>query len=169
MLCDRIDGIENEAEGDDDERKEQRGDQNQGQTQQHVDRGFSTAHADYDTPQVKIHNGRVSSDQRSQTLRRSLGYVCCLWSLLTLGDLELHRVTLLEALVALRGNRAVVNKDVWPIRASDEAITLSVIEPLDGSFQTFHVPPSFRTSLLGGQGRARSQMPPIGCILERKG
>ena len=53
MLCDRIDGIQNEAEGDHDERKEQCGDQNQGQTQQHVDQGFSTAHADYDTPQVR--------------------------------------------------------------------------------------------------------------------
>src|SRR4029077_4310166 len=32
----------------------------------------------------------------------------------------------------------------------DKPIPLGVIEPLDGSFQTFHVPPYLRTSFLGG-------------------
>jgi len=34
-----------------------------------------------------------------------------------------------------------VNKDIRSIRAPDESVSLGVIEPLDGSFQTFHVPP----------------------------
>src|SRR5579862_4007067 len=78
------------------------------------------------------------------------GYVRSLRPLLTFSDLELYRVSFLQALVALRGDCAVVNKYIRAIRAPDEPISLSVIEPLYGSFQTFHVPPAFCTSLLGG-------------------
>jgi hypothetical protein len=56
----------------------------------------------------------------------------------------------LQTLVTLRSNRAVVNKDIRSIRAPDESVSLGVMEPLDGSFQTFRVPPSFRRPLSGG-------------------
>src|SRR5665811_2405786 len=83
-------------------------------------------------------------------LRSSLGYVRCLRAFLALGDLELHRVAFLQALVSLRGNCAVVNKYVRSIRAPNEPVPFCVIEPLYGSFQTIHVPPAFRTSFIGG-------------------
>ena len=76
-------------------------------------------------------------------------YVRRLRSFLALGDFELHRVAFLQALISLRTNRAVVNENVWPIRAPNEPVPLGVIEPLNGSFQSFHVPPFFCTSLLG--------------------
>ena len=79
-------------------------------------------------------------------LSGGLGNVRCLRSFLTLSDFEFHWVTFLQALVSLGSNCAVVNKYVRAIRASDEPVSFGVIEPLDGSFQTFHVPPSFRTS-----------------------
>src|ERR1039458_4876962 len=95
----------------------------------------------------------------------ALRNVCRLWPLLAVGDLELHRVAFLQALVALGGDRAVMHKNVGTIRAPDEPIPLCIIEPLYGAFQTFHVTPTFRTSFSGGlKRRAR-----IGCILERLG
>jgi hypothetical protein len=89
-------------------------------------------------------------------------------SFLTLGDLELYRVAFLQALVSLRGDRAVMNKNVGPIGAADEAVSFGVIEPLDGSFQAFHVPPlSARPLYQGGRTCIRSL--PLRCILERSG
>src|SRR5271169_2548020 len=85
---------------------------------------------------------------------RSLAHVRRLRTLLTLGDFELHLVAFLQALVSFGGDCAVVNKYVWPIRATDEPVPLGVIEPLNGSFQAFHVPPTFRTPLKGVPGRA---------------
>ena len=83
------------------------------------------------------------------TLSR-LGDVRRLRTFLALGDLELNLITLLQTFVTLRGNCAVMNKDIRSIRAPDESVSLGVIEPLDGSFQSFHVPPSFRRPLSGG-------------------
>ena len=71
----------------------------------------------------------------------ALGNVCRLWSLLSFGDFELHRVAFLQAFVALGGDGAVMYKNVGTIRAPDEPVAFCVIEPLDGAFQTFHVPP----------------------------
>jgi len=89
-------------------------------------------------------------------LRSSLGYVRRLRAFLALGDLELHRVAFLQALVSLRGNCAVVNKYVRSIRAPNEPVPFCVIEPLYGSFHTFHVTPRFPHVLYwGAQGRAR--------------
>jgi hypothetical protein len=79
-----------------------------------------------------------------------LGDVCSLRTFLALGDLELNLITFLQTLVTLRSNRAVMNKDIRSIRAPDESVSFGVIEPLDGSFQTFHVPPFFRRPLSGG-------------------
>ena len=83
-------------------------------------------------------------------LRRSLGYVRRLRAFLALGDFELHRIAFLQAFVSLRGDGAVVNKYIWSIRAPNEPVSFRVIEPLYGSFQTFHLPPTFRTSVMGG-------------------
>lgn len=70
----------------------------------------------------------------------SFGYVRCLRTFLSLGDLELDLITLLQALVSLRADCTVVNKYVRPIVASDEPVSFGVIEPLHGSFQTVHEP-----------------------------
>src|SRR5580704_1118790 len=67
--------------------------------------------------------------------------VCRLWSLLSFGDFELHRVAFLQAFVAFRSDGAVMYKNVGPVRAPDKPVAFCVIEPLDGAFQTFHVPP----------------------------
>ncbi len=89
-------------------------------------------------------------------LRSSLGYVRCLRAFLALGDFEFYRVAFLQALVSLRGDRAVVNKYVRSIRAPNEPVPFCVIEPLYGSFQPFHVTPRFPHVLYwGAQGRAR--------------
>ena len=62
-------------------------------------------------------------------------------SLLAFGDFKLHRVAFLQALVAFGSDGAVMYKNVGTIRATDEPVTLGVIEPLHRAFQTFHVPP----------------------------
>ena len=87
----------------------------------------------------------------------NLAYVRRLRTFLALGDFELHLVAFLQTLVSLGGDRAIVNENIGAICATDKPVAFCVIEPLDGSFQTFHVPPSFCTSFLwGAQGRARS-------------
>ena len=80
----------------------------------------------------------------------NLAYVRRLRSFLTLGDFELHLVTFLQALVSFRTDRAVVNKNIRAICTPDEPVAFRVIEPLNGSFQTFHVPPAFCTPFCGG-------------------
>src|ERR1700723_1700692 len=85
----------------------------------------------------------------------SFGHVRRLRPFLPLGDFELHRIAFLQALVSLGTDRAVVDEDIRPIRPTDEAISLGVVEPLDGSFQSFHVPPLSARPLFGGpRGRA---------------
>jgi hypothetical protein len=32
-----------------------------------------------------------------------------------------------------------VNKNIWSIVAAEEAVSLGIVEPLHGAFQTFHV------------------------------
>jgi len=83
---------------------------------------------------------------------RSLGDVGGLRSFLAFADFEFDCVAFLQALVAFGGDGAVVDEDVRSIRAPDEAVTLGVIEPLDGSFQTFHVIPRFLHVPDGGPG-----------------
>src|ERR1043165_8526888 len=60
--------------------------------------------------------------------------VGCLRSFLALHNLEVPHTPLLQALVAFRGNRAVVYEHVWPIVSSNEAIAFCVIEPLHSTF-----------------------------------
>ncbi len=51
----------------------------------------------------------------------------------SLNDVEFNLVTLFEALVALALNGAVVYENVCPALAAEEAVTLCVVEPLDGA------------------------------------
>src|SRR6202158_2273611 len=99
---------------------------------------------------------RVLPERRGRPLR-GLGYIRGLRSFLTLGNFELYRIAFLQALVAFGANRAVVDKYVWPIRAPDEPVSLGVIEPLHGSFQTFHVPPLPARPLVWGEPRTCPQ------------
>lgn len=73
---------------------------------------------------------------------RDLGYIRRLRAFLSLDDLKLYFVALLKALVTFAGDRTVVNEYVRAIVSAKEAVSLSVVEPLDSAFQTFHVPPS---------------------------
>ena len=72
---------------------------------------------------------------------RRLRDVGGLWPFLSLGDLELYLIALLKTLIAFRGNRAVVHKNIGPIIASDEAVALGIVKPLNRTFHTFHVRP----------------------------
>jgi len=60
---------------------------------------------------------------------------------LSLSDFEFHSVTFLQALVAFGSNCAVMHKDIRSILTADESVTLGIIEPLDRTFQSFHVRP----------------------------
>jgi hypothetical protein len=89
--------------------------------------------------------------ETSETLPSScLADVRRLRSFCAFGDLELYRVAFLQALVSLGCDRAVVNENIGPIGAADETISFGVIEPLDGSFQAFHVPPLSARPLYSG-------------------
>jgi hypothetical protein len=69
-----------------------------------------------------------------------LADVCGLWSFLALHNLELHRITLLQTLVAFAGNGAVMDEHIGSIISSYEPVSFGVIEPLYSSFQSIHVP-----------------------------
>ena len=53
-----------------------------------------------------------------------------LGALTALNDVEFHLIALFEALVALALDGAVVNKDVSPAFATEEAVALCIVEPL---------------------------------------
>ena len=74
------------------------------------------------------------------------GYVGSLRTLLPLHDLELDFVAFLKTLIPFGSDGAVVNEDIRTLISADESVALRVVEPLHGSFQTFHVPPSFALS-----------------------
>src|SRR6266481_1149516 len=57
-----------------------------------------------------------------------------LGTLAALDDVEFNLITLFEALVALALDGAVVNEDVRPAVAAEEAIALCVVKPLYGAF-----------------------------------
>jgi hypothetical protein len=59
----------------------------------------------------------------------------------TLSDLKFDFVPLLQALISFSRDRAVVNEDVRSTLATDETVSFCVVEPLDRTFQTFHVRP----------------------------
>jgi hypothetical protein len=72
-----------------------------------------------------------------------LGYIGRLRPFLSLYDLKLYLVALLQALISFSGDGAVVNEDIRSIVTPEEAVTLRVVEPLDRAFQSFHVRPPF--------------------------
>src|SRR5580658_9321761 len=82
--------------------------------------------------------------QSSLTILGKLRYIGRLRPFLSLHNLKFHLISLLQALVALGGDRAVVDEYVRSIVSPQETVSLRVVEPLDGAFQTFHVrPPLF--------------------------
>jgi hypothetical protein len=56
-----------------------------------------------------------------------------LGSLGSLDDVELNFISLLEALVSLALDRAVVNEDIGATLAPEEAVALRIVEPLNGA------------------------------------
>jgi hypothetical protein len=92
---------------------------------------------------------------------RGLRHIRCLRPLLAFGDLELYLITFLQAFIAFGADGAVVNKNIRSICAADKTVSLSVVEPLYGSFQTFHESPHFPHVLKG----AKDVPAVIGCIL----
>ena len=114
------------------------------------------------TQQLRRKEVRAKAESTGVSLTlRGLSHIRCLRSLLAFGDLELYLITFLQAFIALRADSAVMNKNIRPIRAADKAVTLSVVEPLYGSFQTFHESPHFPHVLKG----AKDAPAVIGCIL----
>ncbi len=91
--------------------------------------------------------------------------VCGLRTLLALGDFELHLVPFLQALVALRTDRAVMYKNIRAICAPNEPVPLGVIEPLYGPFQSFHEPLLSARPIWAGRRAPQSMR----CILRSEG
>ena len=81
--------------------------------------------------------------EQSDLKSGNLGHIGRLRPFLSLDDLKLHLVALLQALVAFGGDGAVVNEYIRSIVSAEEAVSFGVVEPLDGAFETFHVRPSF--------------------------
>jgi hypothetical protein len=79
-----------------------------------------------------------------------LDYICRLRTFLSLNDFKLDFVALLQALIAIAGDRAVMDEHIRSIIAAKETVSLRIVEPLDDAFHTFHVlsPGSNTQSLL---------------------
>jgi hypothetical protein len=107
------------------------------------------------------------ADATQESVLRGLDYVCSLRSLLTFGDFEFHLVSLLQALISFRVDRAVVNENIWSICAADEPVTFCVVKPLHGTFQAFHRTPFFRTPW-GGKDVPQF-LAALGCIFGPRG
>src|SRR5271165_1400708 len=90
--------------------------------------------------------GGGSFDETKNQRSGSFGDVRCLGAFLPLHNLNLHCIAFLQALVALGSDRAVMDKDVRATLSSEEPVSFRIVKPLDGAFQTFHVPPSFLAS-----------------------
>ncbi len=73
---------------------------------------------------------------------RSFYDVCRLRSFLTLSNLELYGIAFLKALISFRIDRAVMDEHIRAILPSNEAIALCIVEPLNRTFQTIHLPAS---------------------------
>lgn len=63
-----------------------------------------------------------------------------LWPFLALDNVEFDFVTLLQALITIKLNRAVMNEYIRPIIAADKSIALCVVEPLHFAFVSCHEP-----------------------------
>lgn len=63
--------------------------------------------------------------------RLELPDVGCLWSLLTLHNLELHFIAFLKALVALGLYGAEMDEHIGTVLLADESKALPIVEPLN--------------------------------------
>src|SRR5215470_3894264 len=70
-------------------------------------------------------------------------YVCCLWSLGPLNDLEFDRVAFLQRPITVSNDGGVVDKNIRTIFPSDEAVSLRVVKPFYGSLH-LDLPPEDR-------------------------
>jgi len=76
----------------------------------------------------------------SDRVRLGLAYVLCLRAFLSLHDLKLHVVTLLQALIAFRLDGAVVDENIRAVIPADEAEALCIVKPFDFAFDSRHFP-----------------------------
>ncbi len=84
--------------------------------------------------------GRVGQRWQAELLLR-FADVRGLRAFLSLHDFKIYSVAFLQAFVALRGDGAVVNEHIRPIVSSNEAISFSVVKPLNRTFQAFTYSP----------------------------
>ena len=80
----------------------------------------------------------------------SFSDVRCLRTFLALGNLELYFVAFLQTLVALRSDGTIMHKHIWSIITSDKSVSFRIVEPFDGTFQSFHLLPLGQGSLATG-------------------
>ena len=64
------------------------------------------------------------------------GDVDGLLALLSLGDVELHPLTLGEAFEAIHGDGAEMNEDILALIGGDKTVALCIVEPFDRSLKT---------------------------------
>jgi hypothetical protein len=69
-----------------------------------------------------------------------LGHILCLGAFLPLDYFKFDGITFLKALVPFRLDGAVVNKDIGTIITTDKPEAFSVVEPLNCTFNSRHVP-----------------------------
>ena len=72
-----------------------------------------------------------SRKDRADCYSGSLADIGRLGALLTLDDLELNPVAFFQALVAIAGDRTVMNEHIGSVVPTEKPIALGVIEPLD--------------------------------------
>jgi hypothetical protein len=98
-----------------------------------------------------------------KTFLLSLYHICSLWPFLTIDNLELDRVALLQAFVTLRNQGTVVYEYVRAIVTTDKAEALCIVEPFYGSFQ-------FHFLFLPGTNdpQESSRVPSLNCVKQFK-
>lgn len=91
----------------------------------------------------RLRDGRTIDQKLQRRARFELGnfaYIGRLRAFLSLHDFKLNFVTFLKAFIAIAGDRAIVNKHIWPAVASQKAIPFRVVKPLNSSLHAFHDP-----------------------------
>ncbi len=81
--------------------------------------------------------------------------VAGLRTLLTFDNFEFDRVALLQTLIAIGLDRAIVHEYVGAILAPDKSKALGIVEPLDRTFQSCHL--QFLRTDSTAYGRAADQ------------
>jgi hypothetical protein len=61
-----------------------------------------------------------------------------LWAFLALHDIEFDLIALFQRLIPVQLNRRVMHEDIRPVLATDESVTLGIVEPLDLPFVLSH-------------------------------